>query len=63
MQGLSIGITKRALLEDYYPGELAVLFEEYNVVHGRDEAETVEEVSPFEFFGGRGEEIKAGNRK
>ena len=63
MQGLSIGITKRALLEDYYPGELAVLFDEYNIVHGRDEDEVVEEVTPFEFFGARGEEIKVGSRR
>jgi len=58
VQGLSIGIGKRELLEDYYPGELAVLFAEYNVVHNADEDKTDHNVDPLSFFGAGGEEIR-----
>jgi len=51
---LSIGISKRALLEDYYPGELAVLFAEYNVVHSSAEAVEEEHVGALAFLGGLG---------
>jgi hypothetical protein len=58
MQALSIGISKRALLEDYYPGELNVLIDEYIILQGAGEIVTDQTADPFSFFGGGGEEIK-----
>ena len=46
-----MGITKRALLEDYYPGELAMLFAEYNIVHSSEEAVEEERVGALAFLG------------
>lgn len=49
VQGLAIGIDKRALLTDYYPDELPVLFEAYAQLHGtaRREPETETDVMTF----------------
>ena len=56
MLGLHIGISKRELLEDYYPDELEAIFEAYNDMHDtKKERDTIEEVSPMEFFGIGGE--------
>lgn len=50
MQGLGIGISKRALLEDYYPGELAIIFAEYNALFsGKEDVEEVR-VGALEFL-------------
>lgn len=52
-----IGISKRELLEDYYPDELPAIFEAWGEMHGvKGEAET-EEVDVMEFLGGGGEVI------
>lgn len=50
MQARSIGIGKRELLEDYYPDELDVLFEEWAIMHGADERVEEETVSPAAFL-------------
>lgn len=50
MQARSIGIGKRELLEDYYPDELDVLFEEWGVLNGVERVEEAR-VSPAEFLG------------
>lgn len=38
--GLKIGISKRELLEEYYPGELAVIFEQYAALSEPEPEET-----------------------
>ena len=56
MLGLHIGISKRELLEDYYPDELEASFGAYNDMHDtKKERDTIEEVSPMAFFGIGGE--------
>lgn len=55
--GLSIGIGKRALLEDYYPDELQAVFGEYNVLHRPDQGDQDIEMGPTEFLGGEGERL------
>jgi len=47
---LGIGITKRALLEDYYPGELAIVFAEYNALYSGNEAVEEVHVGALEFL-------------
>ena len=51
---LSIGISKRELLRDYYMDEIGPIFEEWNRLHDPDREET-EEVEAAEFLGGEGE--------
>lgn len=51
---LSIGISKRELLNDYYMDEIGPVFEEWNRLHDPDREET-EEVDPMTFLGGEGE--------
>lgn len=56
MLGLHIGISKRELLEDYYPEEIEAIFAAYNDLHGKKkEEESVEEVDALTFFGLGGE--------
>lgn len=57
-QGLTVGISKRELLEDYYPDEIHAVFGEYTVLHQVDHDEDVE-MSPTEFLGGGGEQVGA----
>lgn len=52
--GLSIGIGKRALLEDYYPEEIGEIMEEWNALHDPDREEIVE-MKAEDFLGGDGE--------
>lgn len=52
-QGLTIGISKRELLEDYYPDELPLIFEAWGEIHGvrREEGEEEpERVGVMEFL-------------
>lgn len=52
-QGLTIGISKRELLEDYYPDELPLIFEAWGKIHGvrREEGEEEpERVGVMEFL-------------
>lgn len=51
---LSIGISKRELLQDYYMDEIGPVFEEWNRLHDPNREET-EEVDPMTFLGGEGE--------
>ena len=51
--GLSIGVGKRELLEDYYFDEIGAVIEEWNALHGAGEEE--EEVDGMTFLGGGGE--------
>ena len=51
---LSIGISKRELLNDYYMDEIGPIFEEWNRLHDPDREET-EEVEAADFLGGEGE--------
>lgn len=51
-QALSIGIGKKELMEDYYPGELASIIAEWNVIHCPEDAEEEKEVGIEEFLKG-----------
>lgn len=51
---LSIGISKRELLNDYYMDEIGLIFEAWNRLHDPNREET-EEVEAAEFLGGEGE--------
>ncbi|MDD3411603.1 MAG: hypothetical protein PHY12_15630 [Eubacteriales bacterium] len=42
-----MGVGKRELLEDYYPGELPVIVRRWNALHGGGE----EEMDAFSFLG------------
>ena len=53
-QGLTIGIAKRALLEDYYHDELEFVFAEYNALHRKGEDVEEERVGALEFLGALG---------
>jgi len=48
---LTIGIGKRALLEDYYPDELEFIIAEYNVIHRADDDVEEEHVGALAFLG------------
>lgn len=50
VQGLAIGIDKRALLTDYYPDELPALFEAYAQLHGTARVEKAEETDVMTFL-------------
>ena len=54
--GLSMGIGKRELLEDYYWNELGAVFEEWSALHGASDDEE-EHVSAEAFLGGDGERL------
>ena len=55
--GLSLGIGKRELMEDYYLDEIGAVAEAWNALR-RPPAEDAEEaVTPEVFFGGEGERI------
>lgn len=41
-------------MEDYYPGEIAAVVHEWNLMHGGNE-DTPEYMDPQEFLGGGGE--------
>lgn len=45
-----MGISKRELLEDYYPDELAAVFEAWGELHGIGRAEETEQVSVNAFL-------------
>ena len=51
---LSIGISKRELLNDYYMEEIGLIFEEWNRLHDPNREET-EEMEAADFLGGKGE--------
>ncbi len=53
---LSVGISKRSLLEDYYPGELGAVVAAWNELHGAARR-SAEETGPMAFFGEGGEVI------
>ncbi len=53
-QGLSIGIGKRELLEDYYIDELEAIFGEHNVIHRLSTKE-----ASMEGMGGLAERVDA----
>ena len=48
---LALGVPKRALLEDYYPGELAA------ILAARAAPEPPEVLDPLAFFGDGGETV------
>lgn len=55
---MTIGISKKELMECYYPDEIPLIFEEYNRIHGgeKEETETIsgnnsETLDPLAFFG------------
>lgn len=52
--GLSIGIGKRELMEDYYPEELGEIIGQWNELHDPNREEIVE-MNAEEFLGGGGE--------
>lgn len=52
--GLSIGIGKRELMEDYYLEEISDVVGEWNRLHNPEHEEIVE-MKPEEFLGGGGE--------
>lgn len=47
----SIGISKRALMEEYYPDEIGIIFDEWNAMHGVERVEE-KEVDVLEFLQG-----------
>lgn len=49
-QGLTIGISKRELLEDYYPDEVPLIFEAWGEIHGVEREQEPKEVSVMEFL-------------
>lgn len=51
-----MGVSKRALLEDYYPDELGPLVAAWNRLHGAHDADA-EPCAPMAFFGGDGEVV------
>ena len=51
-QGLSLGISKRELLEDYYPGELEAIFLEHNILHNPEAYIEEVHVDPLTFLSG-----------
>ncbi len=52
---LSIGISKRELMEDYYLDEIGKVIAEWNVMHSPDGPE--EEMNAMAFLGGGGEVV------
>lgn len=50
MQGLHIGISKRELMEDYYPDELTAIFEAWGDLHGVERDEPPEQVDVETFL-------------
>ncbi len=54
--GLTLGIAKRELMEDYYPAELPVVLKAYTDRHGAEQSDT-EAVDPMTFFGTGGETV------
>jgi len=50
VQGLSIGISKRELLEDYYPDEVAAIFSAWSDIHGAAQEKPEERVDVMEFL-------------
>lgn|GEM_PF-1233949 len=51
VRGLRMGISKRALLEDFYPDELNFIFDEYNMMYRMDEDVEEEHVGALAFLG------------
>jgi hypothetical protein len=52
---VSIGISKRALFEDYYVDEIGEVLYEYNEMHDYSKhAKTAKQVGGLEFFGSGG---------
>lgn len=49
-QGLTIGISKRALLEDYYPDEIQAVFAAWGDIHGAERAHEPERVDVTDFL-------------
>lgn len=49
-QALTVGISKRELLEDYYPDEIPLVFEAWGDIHGVKREKEPEEVSVMEFL-------------
>ena len=54
--GLTMGISKRELLEDYYMDEIADIIGEWNRLHNPDAEETTE-VDAMTFLGDGGERV------
>ncbi|HPR79355.1 MAG TPA: hypothetical protein PLR69_12220, partial [Candidatus Limiplasma sp.] len=53
---LTIGISKRELFEDYYPGEVIAVLDEWNAIHG-DDGPAEEKMDTESFLGSGGEYI------
>lgn len=49
-----MGVSKRELMEDYYPEEVAAVMNEWNRLH-RPEGDEPEEMDAATFLGGGGE--------
>lgn len=54
-----MGIGKRELLEDYYPGEINAIIDEYNKLYDTNRTGGEEEMSGMDFLGGGGELVDA----
>ena len=54
---LSIGISKRALMEDYYMDEIGAIMEEWNRLHHPEESAETQQVDALSFLGDGGEWI------
>ncbi len=52
---MSIGISKRALMEDYYMEEIGAVIEEWNRLHNPEEGGPLEEMDALTFLGDGGE--------
>jgi len=52
---LSIGISKRALMEDYYMDEIGAIMEEWNRLHHPEESAETQQVDALTFLGDGGE--------
>ena len=50
---MSVGISKRELLDDYYPDEICLVLDAYHRLHGG--GEETERVDAMTFFGDGGE--------
>lgn len=52
---MSVGISKRALMEDYYMDEIGAIMQEWNHLHNPEGDAEPEQVDALTFFGDGGE--------
>ena len=50
-----MGISKRALMEDFYMDEIGAVMQEWNRLHNPEESSTPEDVDVLTFLGDGGE--------